>query len=75
MTRAAGRKHARDRARQIARFEGYWGGVFTGTVYEDGKFRTTCTENGEVLTGGDITDLRAEAMSYYMDAHADHMST
>jgi hypothetical protein len=65
----------RTRRRQIADFEWHWDGAFIMTGWENGKFTTTYAANGEEITGGDITDLRAAALHYYSSMHADHTST
>jgi hypothetical protein len=66
---------ARTRATQIRDFEYHWDGAFTGTVWEGGKFRTTYAENGQTVTGANITDLRGEARNYYAHMHAHRSST
>jgi hypothetical protein len=78
---AGERSEARTRATQISDFEYHWDGAFTGTVYEDGKFRTTYTGDGtpflggETVTGETITNLQDEARNYYARMHAHSSST
>jgi hypothetical protein len=72
---AGERSEARTRARQISDFEYHWDGAYTGTVYAAGKFTTIYAANGQIVTGGDITDLRAEARNYYAHMHDTRRST